>query len=175
VTFNVWDAYVAAQTIASNLDLKGKFDTGPFNHTLLVGGDYWYLDKNIEAFFGTNPTVPALNIFAPNYTLGGYILLAPNSFFPWRENWWGLYGQDMISFADDKLHLLLGGRYDWAEFGSGFSPQLECRGSRAFQTGCGDRLSKLSCQCVQPARWGCGPTGAMAVVLWRLRSILGRV
>jgi len=119
VTFNLWDAYVDAQTIASNLDLKGKFDTGPFNHTVLIGGDYWYLDKNIEAYSGPNPTVPALNIFAPAYTLGGYIPLPNNSFFPWRENWWGLYGQDMISFADDKLHLLLGGRYDWAEFGAG--------------------------------------------------------
>jgi hypothetical protein len=26
----------------------------------------------------------------------------------------------MISFADDRLHLLFGGRYDWADIGNGF-------------------------------------------------------
>lgn len=36
-----------------------------------------------------------------------------------RENWKGVYGQDMISFADDTVHLLFGGRYDWAELGTG--------------------------------------------------------
>ncbi|HTV32635.1 MAG TPA: TonB-dependent receptor [Methylocella sp.] len=118
-TFNLWDAYVDAQTIASNLDLKGKFETGPFKHDVLIGTDYWYLDKNIEAYSGPNPTVPQMNIFAPVYSLSGYVAQPNNSFYPWRENWKGVYGQDMISFADDRLHLLLGGRYDWAEFGEG--------------------------------------------------------
>jgi outer membrane receptor protein involved in Fe transport len=55
--FNLWDAYVGAQTIASNLDLNGKLETGPLKHDVLIGTDYWYLDKNIEAFSGPNLTV----------------------------------------------------------------------------------------------------------------------
>jgi iron complex outermembrane recepter protein len=117
--FSLWDAYVGAQTIASNLDLNGKFETGPLKHDVLIGTDYWYLDKNIEAFSGPNLTVPPLNIFAPVYSLGGYAPLENNAFFPLRENWKGVYGQDMISFADDTVHLLFGGRYDWAELGTG--------------------------------------------------------
>ena len=42
---------------------------------------------------------------------------APEQSLPCRRNWKGVYGQDMISFADDRLHLLLEGRYDWADFG----------------------------------------------------------
>jgi iron complex outermembrane recepter protein len=138
-TFNLWDAYVDAQTIASNLDLKGKFDIGPLNNAVLLGTDYWYLDKNIEAFFGSNPSVPGLNIYAPAYSLGGYAPLAPNSFYPWRENWKGVYGQDMISFAGDTFHLLFGGRYDWAAFGAGYSPSsnAEALGPYNSDTGIG--------------------------------------
>jgi iron complex outermembrane recepter protein len=31
------------------------------------------------------------------------------------QKWTGVYAQDMISFLDDTVHVLLGGRYDWAE------------------------------------------------------------
>ena len=160
-TFNLWDAYVDAQTIASNLDLKGKFETGPLKHDVLIGTDYWYLDKNIEANFGPNPTVGPLNVFAPTYTLSGYIPQAPNSFYPWRENWKGVYGQDMISFADDRLHLLLGGRYDWAEFGAGYSPNsnFEATGPYNSSTGVGFQNSSARAfsprlgAVVQPVPW----------------------
>ena len=29
--------------------------------------------------------------------------------------------RNMVSFYEDKIHLLLGGRYDWADYGSGYS------------------------------------------------------
>ncbi|HTO66751.1 MAG TPA: TonB-dependent receptor [Bradyrhizobium sp.] len=117
---NVWDAQVHTQTVAANLDLKGNFDLGPFNHAVLFGTDYFQLDKNIEAFFGDNPSIGPINIYAPDYN-GTYTPLPNNSFFPLREQWTGVYGQDVVSFAQDRIHLLFGGRYDWASYGTGFS------------------------------------------------------
>ena len=136
-SFNLWDAFVDARYIATNLDLKGKFETGPFEHQILVGGDFWKLEKNIEAYFGPNPTVGPLNVFAPYYTRWGYVSsfsplapafgiqpnvgIVPNGYYPLRETWDGIYAQDMISFFEDKIHFLVGGRYDWAWYGSGSS------------------------------------------------------
>jgi iron complex outermembrane recepter protein len=148
--FNLWDAYVDAQTIASNLDLKGKFDTGPLNHAVLLGTDYWYLDKNIEANFGPNPTVGPINIYAPAYSFSGYLPLPDNLYSPWRENWKGVYGQDMISFADDTLHLLFGGRYDWAEFGEGYSPNSNFEALLPYNSNTGIGFQNSSARAFSP-------------------------
>jgi outer membrane receptor protein involved in Fe transport len=37
MTLSVWDAQVTAQTFATNLDLKGKFQVGPFTNAVLLG------------------------------------------------------------------------------------------------------------------------------------------
>jgi iron complex outermembrane receptor protein len=136
-SFNLWDAYVDARSIASNVDVKGKIETGPLHHELLFGSDFWSLEKNIESYFGPNPTVGPLNIYAPYYPSQGYVSsfsrlapafglqpysgIVPDGYYPLRENWQGVYGQDMVSFFEDKVHVLVGGRYDWATFGSGYS------------------------------------------------------
>jgi iron complex outermembrane receptor protein len=137
-SFNLWDAFVDTRYIASNLDLKGKVETGPFEHQILVGVDFWKLEKNIEAYSGPNPTVGPLEVFAPFYANWGYVSsfsplagaygiqpnmggIVPNSYYPLRETWDGIYAQDMVSFLEDKIHVLLGGRYDWAWYGSGYS------------------------------------------------------
>ncbi|MBV9566280.1 MAG: TonB-dependent siderophore receptor [Bradyrhizobium sp.] len=120
----VWDAQVHTQTVASNLDIKGRFNLGPFSNAVLFGTDYFNLDKNIEAFFGTNPSIGPINIFAPTYN-EVYTPLPANNFLPLREQWTGVYGQDVVSFAQDRIHLLFGGRYDWASYGTGFSPNSD--------------------------------------------------
>jgi iron complex outermembrane receptor protein len=48
--------------------------------------------------------------------------LKDNFFFKRRTAWHGIYFQDQIDILD-KVHVLLGGRHDWAEEGSGFSSQ----------------------------------------------------
>ncbi len=136
-SFNLWDAHVDSRYLASNFDVKGKMETGPFTHQILFGADFWKLEKNIESYFGPNPTVGQLNIFAPYYTRWGYVSsfsplapafglmpysgIVPDGYYPLRETWEGIYAQDMVSFYEDKIHVLLGGRYDWAEYGSGYS------------------------------------------------------
>ena len=143
-SFNIWDANVAAKSVATNLDLKGKFDTGPFEHSVLLGADYWYLTKSIEAYFGPNPSVNPINIFSPAYTFSGYTPLPNNGFFPLQENWTGLYAQDMVSFLENKIHFLFGGRYDWAQYGTGFSSNSDAEASGSFNsvTGVGFQSSR---------------------------------
>ncbi len=157
---NVWDAHVHTQTVATNLDLKGKFDLGPFNHSVLFGTDYFYLDKNIEAFFGDNPTIGPINIYAPDYS-GTYSPLPSNSFYPLREQWTGVYGQDVISFAQDRIHLLLGGRYDWASYGNGYSTNSDAEAEGpynptsgvGFQTANDQAFSPHLGLTIQPVPW----------------------
>ncbi|WP_024879474.1 TonB-dependent receptor [Methylosinus sp. LW3] len=96
-------------TFATNLDLKGKFETGPLSHSVLVGFDYFSNYWGMKSQIIT--PISAINIYAPNY----YTLDVPRGggYAHSGEQWTGVYGQDMISFLDDSVHVLLGGRYDW--------------------------------------------------------------
>ncbi|MGH8601385.1 MAG: TonB-dependent siderophore receptor, partial [Gammaproteobacteria bacterium] len=99
---------------ATYLDLTGRFDTGPIQHNVLLGFDY-YRDSN--DYFGPTlepPTTPPIDIFNPVY--GGFVIPAQGSFpyfFRAENEEYGLYFQDQIAFWDNKLHILGGGRYDW--------------------------------------------------------------
>ena len=104
-------------TVSSNLDLKGKFATGSFDHSVLIGTDYFQFDQHAEGSAGVTPTVGPINIFFPTYSLSGYVKPPENFFFVRREQWKGIYAQDFVFFADDRRHLLIGGREDWAELG----------------------------------------------------------
>jgi len=111
------------KTISSNLDLKGKFATGPLNHNILIGMDYFKERRdNWYGCFCSSPVLGAINVYAPSYGPG---LVMPDfsktgGAYYARNEWKGLYAQDMISFYEDKVHLLLGGRYDWADLATGY-------------------------------------------------------
>lgn len=101
---------------ATNVDLKGKFETGPLEHSILLGYDYfsYFTPMNTPTF---NIPLTSVNIYSPNYWQSENINRALTySMAGYR--WNGVYGQDMISLLDDSVHVLLGGRYDWAETGS---------------------------------------------------------
>ncbi len=118
--------------LATNMDLKGKFDTGPLQHKVLLGVDYLdneITDAGCDFYSGPAGCGGALanafsteNIYLPLYSSLRLSNFGPslvyNDFWKLREYQFGVYGQDQISFADDRLHLLLGGRYDWARYGS---------------------------------------------------------
>ncbi len=130
-----------ARSITGNLELKGKFTTGMFEHSGLVGIDH--LDFN-DVDNAMNAFVPtSINIFAPAYGNGGLngSAVAPLAGYgvpPFacgyqcgtalalikKQEWQGFYAQDLISLADDKLHVLLGGRYDIASASSGVGTSL---------------------------------------------------
>ena len=124
-----------ARSITGNIELKGKFTTGMFEHAGLVGIDHLDFNDVDNGFSSYVPT--QLNIFAPLYGNGGLIgsAVSPYTGFgtpPFaygyqgsayasikKQEWQGFYAQDLISFADDKLHVLLGGRYDIASASTG--------------------------------------------------------
>jgi iron complex outermembrane receptor protein len=116
----IWDVNAHRYQLATNLDLKGRFETGPFKHATLVGFDYF---DETRQDFGVNgvPTDP-INIYAPSHLLSGYQKGPNNFYFPVKQSWKGVYAQDMISLLDDRVHLLLGGRHDWSSSAFGYSP-----------------------------------------------------
>ena len=116
----VGDSWAASEeyNIMSNLDFKGKFDTGPLSHSTLLGSDF------NRSYSPLSPLIFGpffnLNIYNPVYGLSGFSFLSPNNFglpIGNKTQWQGVYGQDLISAFDDSVHLLLGGRYDWANTG----------------------------------------------------------
>ena len=102
------------------LDLTGNFRTAGIRHTLLVGTDYYQLDFSDRGFVnGWNP-VDTMNIFHPVFgrtTAYGIHSALANTPPDWTSvgntAWNGLYVQDQMRIWEN-VHLLLGGRYDWA-------------------------------------------------------------
>jgi iron complex outermembrane receptor protein len=112
--------------LSGTVNVSGKFSTGDIKHNVLVGWDYWGSNSNNEGWF-LGPAVfggpvNPINIFNPQYGQSGVKLAATskNSFIDSKTNWNGVYFQDQITLFD-KLHILGGGRYDWANTGNGFS------------------------------------------------------
>jgi iron complex outermembrane receptor protein len=108
--------------ISTNLDLSGAFETGPLKHKSLVGVDWWtsQADEFGLDSWGSEPLT--LNVFAPSYgNITGYLRYLvdnarANALYRHRRRDFGVYVQDHVSFFDDRVHLLLGGRWDKAEF-----------------------------------------------------------
>lgn len=114
---NNYDAY---------LDLVGHFNAFGLEHTVLIGTDYSRFDDDSN-WFGNNSgqvNIPPLDIFRPVY--GGIDMQAlktspPDNFFVTSRSWNGIYFQDQIAVGK-QWRVLGGGRYDWADFSSGFAP-----------------------------------------------------
>ncbi len=99
----------------NSLELTGKFDTGLFKHTMLVGGDYMNTDARatMGPTFGLNPA--GTNIYNPVHFAQAPAVTAYNT-FGYSQPWFGVYGQDQIELPY-HVHLLAGLRYDNAETG----------------------------------------------------------
>ncbi len=108
------------------LDFTGKFQLWESEHTVLVGWDFLKDDRDEPSFSnraGQFADSVAVDLFDPQ--LGRIDVAAiqaqpPDAFFKNGQYWHGVYFQDQITLWD-KLHILGGGRYDWAETSSGFS------------------------------------------------------
>ncbi|MGH8552739.1 MAG: TonB-dependent siderophore receptor, partial [Methylococcales bacterium] len=107
-------------------NLIGKFDLLGTKHTALVGWDYFDQQNKSKGFFDSAGQFDvSIDLFNP--VLGrvdlATILAQPFEDFGKSGNrWHGVYFQDQISLFGDRLHILGGGRYDWAETFSGGSP-----------------------------------------------------
>jgi iron complex outermembrane receptor protein len=113
-----------SHTVYANL--TGDFDTFGLHHKVLLGGDYFYLQADKAQGVDSDPS-STIDIFNPVYgaadlkTLDTMRKNAPNFFFTSDEEWYGVYFQDQMKIWGDKIHILGGGRYDWAEASSSYS------------------------------------------------------
>ncbi|WP_292869908.1 TonB-dependent siderophore receptor [Nostoc sp. LPT] len=89
------------------IDLVGKFNTGSIPHQLVLGFD---VNRNVIIYNPTSLSVPALDVFNPNYNIPITTLETSTSYRTVQS--YGFYLQDQISFQDN-LKLLIGGRFDW--------------------------------------------------------------
>ncbi len=118
------------ETYFTTLDLTGEFRTGPFRHRVLTGLDYY----DTETVLGGGARVPyaAIDLFEPVYSGVRPVFPAvPES--TRRQDWFGLYFQDQIDLLEN-LHVLGGGRYDWAstEESESITGPAESNEDRAF-------------------------------------------
>lgn len=107
-------------SVSTNIDLEGKAVTGPFTHKLLAGFDYFTLETRGNGHCCA--PISSIDIYNPVYTPSiNPDTLSENYKSLIKEKWKGIYLQDQISFWDDRIHVLLGGRHDWATSGSNFA------------------------------------------------------
>lgn len=99
--------------------LDFKFDTGPVNHALTFGVDYFhtkseaaYSDINFDDFPGS---YTAIDLFRPNYNVRVPRATIPGAFNK-QEDSFGIYLQDHVRLTD-KWTLTAGARYErlWLE------------------------------------------------------------
>ncbi len=129
---NIFGQIANSDFYSTNLDLTGKFQLGFSKHEVLVGFDFYLSNLKyltFGEFFVPNPGL-AIDIFnpAPSYGIDPALIQATLSRAPsraiarggnfsfFKEEWIGTYFQDHITLWD-KLHILGGGRYDWATTG----------------------------------------------------------
>ncbi|MBM3550960.1 MAG: TonB-dependent siderophore receptor [Alphaproteobacteria bacterium] len=104
---------IALRSIAGTLDLNGKFYTGSLQHVVLFGTDH--VNTSQVGNLYQAGSAQSINIFAPIYTpfgLSRFLTPANGTAFIRKQDWQGFYAQDMISAFDDRVHFLIGGRYD---------------------------------------------------------------
>ncbi|MGH8654977.1 MAG: TonB-dependent siderophore receptor [Gammaproteobacteria bacterium] len=89
---------------------------------MLIGFDYYRLEDDGHGV--CCPAVAPIDVFNPVYGVVDEAAISAatgeNMFSTNNTVWYGLYFQDQITLWD-KLHILGGGRYDWAMAVDGFS------------------------------------------------------
>lgn len=112
------------QTFTTNLELTGKFELAGTVNSVLLGADHLHFRETFNGIYDYD--AQNINIFDPQPSYGTTSLasaLDPSNGFALisKQSWNGVYAQDLISAAGDRIHLLIGGRYDWATTGSGLA------------------------------------------------------
>ena len=118
---------------STNLDLTGKFYVLGARNDVLIGADYFYSFYNY--IISANGTYP-INIYAPIYGAVPTWEFTSAAAMAWQgtadqftsfsasqNRQLGVYAQDSITLFD-KLHILVGGRYDLADQHGGYGPDF---------------------------------------------------
>lgn len=130
---NIFGQTADTEVYTTNLDLTGKFRLGLSQHDTLVGFDFFQASMNYHYFGEYNDANRALDINIynpwPSYGIDPALIsqtlanppacCGTSNFAVFNNQWYGAYFQDHITLWD-KLHILGGGRYDWAETSSSY-------------------------------------------------------
>ncbi|WP_342322170.1 ferrichrome porin FhuA [Kosakonia sp. BYX6] len=96
------------QNFSVDTQLQSKFATGAVEHTLLTGVDYMRMRNDINATFGSAPSIDLYNPYSPeDFDFGD---AAPYQLNESKQT--GIYAQNQAEW--DKWVFTLGGRYDWS-------------------------------------------------------------
>ncbi|MDD5033687.1 MAG: TonB-dependent receptor [Methylococcaceae bacterium] len=121
----LWDSHQERNTYSQNINLTGHAETWGAQHTILAGFDFYQFDQP-----GASPTIsatiPNFDLYNSNAgKLDGVALHYPRNSYGFNgQTWYGIYFQDQVKLWD-KLHLLAGGRYDWATVGTAYGAATE--------------------------------------------------
>lgn len=102
--------------LATDTQLEAKFTTGPLEHTLLGGFDYFHTEwEHYRDLVSSSLVLPILDIFDPvSRGSAGYASnMSPQVYTETVSKQAGVYLQDQIKLG--KLRLTVGGRQDWAK------------------------------------------------------------
>lgn len=102
--------------LATDTQLEGKFTTGPVEHTLLGGFDYFHTKwEHYRDLVSSSLVLPILDIFNPvSRGSSGYASnMSPQIYTETVSKQAGVYLQDQIKLG--KLRVTVGGRQDWAK------------------------------------------------------------
>lgn len=102
-----------AHGVSVDNQFEAKWETGRFKQNVLFGLDYTETSFTRKQFAGYNNLTP-INFFNPVYGSSVVLPAEPNTYTNETRSQVGLYLQDQIKF-DDKLVMVLGGRYDSAD------------------------------------------------------------
>jgi iron complex outermembrane receptor protein len=99
-------------TWSTALDLAGEITTGPVRHRVLVGAD-WMQHRSHTGRAVEENLPGAINLFDPAYGEQAFFdvpgEMDPTALYTWRT---GVYAQNQASVWGDRLHLLLGVRWN---------------------------------------------------------------
>ena len=132
----LWGVNQDRDIYATNIDLTGHFNTWGAKHSVLLGFDYYFIDQKAPGHCCAPPeAISTIDSINPVYGVISRDELKSQPqdfFFDTQQEWKGVYFQDQITLWD-KLHILGGGRYDWATAGTGFSGTTQAEATAALK------------------------------------------
>lgn len=132
----LWGVHQDRDIYATNMDLTGHFNTWGVKHSVLLGFDYYFIDQKAPGHCCAPPeaisTIDGINPVYGVITRGELKSQPQDFFFDTQQEWKGVYFQDQITLWD-KLHILGGGRYDWATSSNGFSGTSQAEATTALK------------------------------------------
>nr|WP_295927825.1 TonB-dependent receptor [uncultured Dyadobacter sp.] len=120
-----WMTNWFSQGWGSNLFVNGQVKTGPVAHNLVVGADYM-INRQFPNAVVSQPDL-ILNLYNPVYSATGLLKNTSYRKMPGEISYLdrlGIYAQDQITALRDKVHVLLGLRYNITSNGTRYNAQF---------------------------------------------------